>query len=50
MTCIDVLKNVYEDDSDFLELIVEIDRFRRLVKSIDTTFDHNLNAMMFCNG
>ena len=32
-------KSTYDDEVDFSELAVEIDRFKRLVRSSETTFD-----------
>ena len=34
-------KSTYDDKVDFSELAVEIDRFKRLVQSSETTFDRN---------
>ncbi|CAK8672207.1 unnamed protein product [Clavelina lepadiformis] len=37
-------RSTYDDEVDFLELAVEIDRFKRLVRSSETTFDRNATA------
>ena len=37
-------KSTYDDEVDFSELAVEIDRFKRLVRSSETTFDRNATA------
>ena len=37
-------KSTYDDEVDFLELAVEIDRFKRRVRSSETTFDRNATA------
>ena len=34
-------KSTYDDEVDFSELAVKIDRFKRLVRSSETTFDRN---------
>ena len=39
------LKSIYEDEVDFSELIVEIDRFKRLVRSSGTTFERSATAI-----
>ena len=36
---------VYENEIDFSELIVEIDRFKRLVQSSGTTFERSATAI-----
>ena len=38
------LKSTYDDEVDFSELAVEIDRFKRLVQSNETTFGRNAAA------
>ena len=40
----DAFKITYDDEVDFSELAVEIDRFKRLVLSSETTFDRNATA------
>ena len=37
-------KSTYDDEVDFSELAVEIDRFKRLVRSSETTFYRNATA------
>ena len=37
-------QSAYDDDVDFSELAVEIDRFKRLVRSSETTLDRNATA------
>ena len=37
-------KNTYDDEVDFSELAVEIDRFKRLVRGSEITFDRNATA------
>ena len=37
-------KSTYDDEVDFSELVVEIDKFKRLVQSSETTFDRNAIA------
>ena len=37
-------KSTYDDEVDFSELAVETDRFKRLVRSSETTFDRNATA------
>ena len=44
-TCLNALRSIYEDDIDFSELIVEIDRFKRLVRRNGTTFERNATAI-----
>ena len=39
-----VFKSTYDDEVDFSELAVEIDRFKRLVRSSEATFDRNAKA------
>ena len=43
-TSIGALKIVYENDINFSELIVQIDKLRHFVQSSGTTFEHNANA------
>ena len=40
----DAFKITYDDEVDFSELAVEIDRFKRLLLSSETTFDRNATA------
>ena len=44
-TCLNARKSAYEDEIDFSELIVEIDRFKRLVRSSGTTFERSATAI-----
>ena len=37
-------KSTYDEKVDFLELAVKIDRFKRLVRNSETTFDRNATA------
>ena len=37
-------KSTYDDEVDFSKLAVEIDRFKRLMRSSETTFDCNATA------
>jgi len=43
--CLNALENIYEDEIDFSELIVEIDKFKRLVRSGGTTFERDATAI-----
>ena len=43
-------KSTYDDEVDFLELTVEIDRFKRLLRSSETTFDRNATAFDVYSG
>jgi len=44
-TCLNALKSMYEDEIDFSELIVEIDRSKPLVRSSSTTFECSATAI-----
>ena len=44
-TCLNGLKSILEDEFDFSKLIVETDRFKRLVRSSSTTFERSATAI-----
>jgi len=44
-TCLNGLKSIFEDEFDFSKLIVETDRFKRLVRSSGTTFERSATAI-----
>jgi len=44
-TCLNGIKSIFEDDFDFSKLIVETDRFKRLVRSSGTTFERSATAI-----
>jgi len=44
-TCLNVLESMYEDETDFSELIMKTGRFKRLVRSSGTTFESSATAI-----